>query len=122
MASSKSKFGTVQESYQRLTFCSVEFPELSDVRGAFNLQSTEVITSSCNHFEPLSEGRANVIKGPFTCAGKRNNPGGTGTLKPGTNAGGGGASSASSSGAANPVLIPGATGLLGVIAAIFGML
>jgi hypothetical protein len=61
-----------------------------------------------------------VIQGTFTCAGKQNHPGGTGTLKPGTNAGGGGA--ASSSGAANPMLIPGATGLLGVVAAIFGVL
>jgi hypothetical protein len=97
----------------------VSLPKISDVRGAFNLQSTKDISAACNHFEPLS-GNNNVIKGSYTCAGKQNNPGGTGTLKPGTNAGGGGATA--SSGAASPMLIPGATGLLGVLAAIFGML
>jgi hypothetical protein len=98
----------------------VSLPKISDVRGAFNLQSTKDITAACNHFQPLS-GANNVIQGSYTCAGKENHPGGTGTLKPGTNAGNGGAST-SSSGAANPMLIPGATGLLGVLAAIFGML
>lgn len=96
---------------------SVSLPALSDVRGAFNLQSTKNINSACDHFEPLS-GQNNVIKGEYTCS-QTSNPQGTGTLPDGTNSG---SSSTTSSSAALPMLIPGATGLLGVVAAIFGLL
>lgn len=91
------------------------------MRGAFNLQSTKDITDACNHFEPLS-GQNNVIKGEYTCKGEEDHPQGTGTLTAGTNSGSGSGSSTSSSSAANPMLIPGATGVLGVVAAIFGLL
>lgn len=101
-------------------FTNASLPKLSDVRGAFNLQSTENIESACSHFEPLS-GQNNVIKGEYTCKGEEDSPGGTGTLPAGTNSGSGSGSSSSSS-AAHPILIPGATGLLGVVAAIFGLL
>ncbi|KAK3642436.1 cell wall protein Ecm33 [Elasticomyces elasticus] len=103
-------------------FTSVELPEISDIRGAFNLQSAADISSSCDHFQPLS-GSNNVIKGTYTCSGGEAAPGGTGTLSPGTNTGGSGSSSsASASSSANVVYISGATGLMGVIAAIFGVL
>ncbi|KAK5698589.1 cell wall protein Ecm33 [Elasticomyces elasticus] len=102
-------------------FTSVELPEISDIRGAFNLQSAADISSSCDHFQPLS-GSNNVIKGTYTCSGGEATPGGTGTLSPGTNTGGSGSSSASASSSANVVYISGATGLMGVIAAIFGVL
>lgn len=95
-------------------FQSVDLPELKDVRGAFNLQSTQDINSVCSHFKPLS-GQNNVIKGTFTCSTTKT-PGGVGTS---TSSGSGGTTS---SGAANPMLIPGATGVLGVLAAIFGLL
>lgn len=99
-------------------FSKVELPDLSDVRGAFNLQSTENLDDVCNHFQGLA-GSNNVIKGEYTCSGEESNPGGAGTLPDGTNSGSG---SSSSSSAAVPMLIPGATGVLGVVAAIFGLL
>lgn len=105
----------------KLTCDSVSLPDISDIRGAFNLQSSNDISSSCDHFEPLS-GSNNVIKGTYTCSGGESHPGGTGTLSPGTNTGGGSSSSASASSSANVVYISGATGLMGVVAAIFGML
>ena len=97
----------------------VSLPKINDVRGAFNLQSTEDITKACTHFRPLSVANS-VIKGPFTCLGETSNPGGTGTLKPGTVAGAGGGDS--TTGAASSVYVSGATVLMGVAAAIFGML
>ncbi|KAK5127362.1 hypothetical protein LTR85_006701 [Meristemomyces frigidus] len=103
-------------------FTTVELPDLEDVKGAFNLQSSGDIDSACSHFEPLS-GSNNVIKGTYTCAGGESTVGGTGTLSPGTNSGGSSSSSSSTaSSAANAVLFSGATGLMGVVAAIFGML
>ncbi|KAK4549771.1 hypothetical protein LTR36_005072 [Oleoguttula mirabilis] len=103
-------------------FTSVTLPDLEDVKGAFNLQSSGDIDTACSHFEPLS-GSNNVIKGTYTCAGGESTVGGTGTLTPGTNSGGSStSSSATSSSAANAVLFSGATGLMGVVAAIFGML
>jgi hypothetical protein len=95
-------------------------PDLNDVRGAMNLQSSEQINDVCDHFKPLSSSN-NVIKGPYTCAGERANPRGQGTLQDGTSSGSGGGSS-SSDNAAPTRYISGATGVLGVMAAIFGML
>jgi len=108
------------------TICSVELPELKDIRGAFNIQSSEDITDVCNHFQPLS-GQNNVIKGTYSCSGGESTPGGSGTLPAGTNSGNGGSStssgsSASSSSASSALKITGATGLMGVVAAMFGML
>jgi len=100
---------------------SVTLPKLADVRGAFNLQSSGDISSACSTFQPLS-GPNNVIKGTYTCAGTESHPGGTGTLSPGTNTGNGGKSSSTASSSANAVYISGATGLMGVVAAIFGLL
>ena len=93
----------------------MSLPKLNDVRGAFNLQSTKDISSACDKFNPLKN--QGIIKGPYYCHGQLAKVGGTGTRT-----GSGSGSSASSSGAANPMLIPGATGLLGVVAAIFGVL
>lgn len=104
----------------RLTKPSVTLPALQNVAGAFNLQSTGDISSACNTFKPLS-GPNNVIKGAYTCSGGESHPGGTGTLPGGTNSGSGSSSSASASSAAHPMFIPAATGVLGVVAAIFGM-
>lgn len=106
-------------------FSDVELPKLMDVRGAFNMQSSKDISDACGHFEPLS-GPNNVIKGTYTCSGRQQKPGGTGTLPSGTNSGNGdgtsSGSSASGSSAATALKISGATGLMGVVAAIFGML
>jgi hypothetical protein len=94
------------------------------VKGTFNLQSTSnQIKSSCNKFTPLHAGNAPVLHGNTFVCKSTNNPKGVNGIK-----GGGGSSSSSSggsstsSGAANPILISGATGVMGVVAAIFGML
>jgi len=99
-------------------FTDVSLPALGDVKGAFNLQSSSDITNACNHFQPLS-GQNNVIKGTYTCKGDAATPGGVGSVQGGTNSGG---SNSTSKSGANTVYISGATGILGVVAAIFGML
>jgi len=98
-------------------FSEVEIPELDDVRGAMNLQSSENIDEICSHFQGLKGDR--TIKGPYTCAGERSNPQGQGSLPDGTSSGSG---SSDSPNPANKAYISGATGVMGVIAAIFGML
>lgn len=100
-------------------FTSVSLPALSDVEGAFNLQSTANIDSVCSTFKPLS-GSNNVIKGKYTCAGQLSHPGGQGT----TPTSSGSSSTSSQSGAASGFYAQSAsiTGVMGVIAAIFGML
>lgn len=95
-------------------FTDVNLPKLADVRGAFNLQSTQNIDSICSNFQSKA-GSNNVIKGTFTCR-STSTPGGVGSLPAGTSSG------TSQSSAAQPMLIPGATGLLGVVAALFGLL
>jgi len=103
-------------------FSDVELPALKDVRGAFNLQSSSEITEACDHFQSIA-GPNLAIKGTYTCKGKESNPGTTGTLPGGTSDGGsGGSSSSTPSSAASAMQITGATGFLGVVAAIFGML
>lgn len=94
-------------------FTAVELPELGDVRGAFTLLSTGDITSACDTFQGQA-GSASAIKGTFTCTGQTDPEDGTSTT--GTSA------SHTSSSAAHPMIIPGATGVLGVVAAIFGLL
>lgn len=102
-----------------LTSPRVNLPGLQDVRGAFNLQSSEDIDDACSHFQGMA-GQGNTIKGTFTCKGSEAKPGGVGTPTTGPNDGGSGSTTSSS--AANPMYISGATGVMGVIAAIFGLL
>ncbi|KAF2864128.1 hypothetical protein K470DRAFT_225266 [Piedraia hortae CBS 480.64] len=101
-------------------FTDVALPKLSDVRGAFNLQSSKDITNACNHFKPLS-GSNNVIKGTYTCSGGRSRPGGTGTLSPGTNSGNSGSQQSQSS-SATAVYVSSGAGIMSVLAAVFGLL
>ncbi|EKG21451.1 hypothetical protein MPH_01249 [Macrophomina phaseolina MS6] len=98
-------------------FSSVDLEDLDDVRGAFNLQSSENIDSTCSHFKSLS-GNSNVIKGKYQCAGSQANPGGADTTP--TSSGSG--SSASSTGAAGHLDVTNAAGLgaAGVLAAMLG--
>lgn len=84
-----------------------------------NLQSSAQINQVCDYFQPLAQSNS-VIKGPYTCAGERANPRGQGTLSDGTSSGSG--NSSESGNAASTRYISGATGVLGVLAAIFGML
>jgi hypothetical protein len=94
---------------------SVELPALDDVRGAFTIASSKNITETCSNFDG-QQGENSVIKGDYYCEGEQE----TSTSgQDGTSTSGG---SSTSSGAANPMLIPGATGVLGIFAAIFGLL
>lgn len=109
-----------------LTESSVSLPKVTDIRGNFNVQSTKDISSSCNVFDN-EHGPNDVIKGgDYTCDGE--NPQATGTSdgsSGGSSSNGGSSSSGSGkSGAADPSNIPSMqiTGVLGVIAAILGML
>ena len=95
---------------------SVTLPALSDVEGAFNLQSTQNIDSDCSTFQSISGVNA-PIKGKFTCAGSQSNPGGAGTTPTqGTGA--------SSTGAASALEVSSGAvfGLTGVLAAMMGLL
>lgn len=107
-----------------LTKLSAAFPELNDVRGAFTLVSAENIDDACSSFEELKNG--GTIKGTFTCRGEEADPE-NGDQPEGTTKGSGGSSnSGSSSGskdsAATSIQITGATGILGVVAVLFGLL
>merc|ERR1711977_554688 len=86
-------------------FTSVSLPALKDNRGAFNLQSTADISSSCNVFDDM-HGPSDVIKGKYQCRGSLTNPG----------------NGSSSSGAANHMgFTPAALGLSGVLAAMLSL-
>lgn len=95
----------------------VEFPELTDVRGATNLQSTEDIGDICSTFQELKSDR--VIKGKLTCT-QTGNPQGQGS----NGGGSGGSSGSDDSNSENSAsrAVSGATGVLGVMAVIFAML
>ncbi|KAL1296870.1 hypothetical protein AAFC00_004487 [Neodothiora populina] len=103
-------------------FTNVTFPALTDVRGAFNLQSSGVL--DCKPFDALKK-QNGVIKGKYTCAGQQEKPSGQGSTPTGTSSSASATSSgsSSSSGAAAGMYIPvAATGFMGVVAAIFGLL
>ncbi|KJX96450.1 gpi-anchored cell wall organization protein ecm33 [Zymoseptoria brevis] len=96
-------------------FTAVELPKLDDVRGAFTIVSSKSINETCSTFDGL-QGENNVIKGDYLCQGETE----TSTSdQDGTSTGN---KPKKSSGAANPMLIPGATGVLGLFAAMFGLL
>lgn len=95
-------------------FTSVDLPALKDNRGAFNLQSTGDISSSCAHFDSI-HGPSNVIKGKYQCKGSLTNPGNASTTASGS-------SSSSSKGAADAVgFNAAALGLTGVLAAMLSL-
>ena len=101
-------------------FSSVTLPGLKDVRGAFNLQSAADITDDCSTFKALA-GSNNVIKGKFVCAGTVAKPSGQGST-PTSSGSSSSSSSSASAGAAAGLYIPGATGLMGLVAVMFGLM
>lgn len=107
--------GTVQAIL--LTLPSVSMDELDDVRGAVNIQSSEQLGDVCETFQPLKAD--GVIRGPYDCAGEQDDPQGQGN---GNNGGSGSDSDSDSDSAASTRYISGATVVLGVLAAVFGML
>ena len=98
---------------------SLKIPELNEVRGAMNLQSSEDIQDVCDNFSSMASSNG-VIRGKFTC---KSNNGDPKTLSEGGGSGSSTGSGSDTSGnAASTRYISGATGVMGVIAAIFGML
>ena len=94
-------------------------PVISDCRGAFNVQSSKDISADCSTFAGEA-GPNSAIKGTYQCAGSQTNPGDANTTPSGTGAG----SSPSKTGAASHLDMPSGymTGVLGVLAAMLGML
>jgi hypothetical protein len=73
----------------------VELPGLTQVQGAFNMQTSEEF--DCGKFEEARNNK--VIKGDYECQGSQTKPGTAGT-KPSSTSGGSGSSK---TGAANPM-------------------
>lgn len=97
---------------------SATLPKLATLRGAFTAISTADISNICNSFKD-KVGQNSIIQGVFTCKGTVADAsnGAASTASPGS------ASSPSpSTGAAAPMHVATTTGLLGVVAAIFGLL
>ncbi|QIW97020.1 hypothetical protein AMS68_002538 [Peltaster fructicola] len=98
-------------------FSSATLPSIKTVRGTFNVQSQQNIDSTCSTFQSLA-GINNVIQGPYTCNGTVANP----TTEGGSSGTSSSSSSKSSTAAASAMQLPAITGLLGVVAAVFGLL
>lgn len=95
--------------------CSVSLPALKLVRGAFYLLSSNNVGSTCTHFNSLKS--SSGIRGTYECKGGQ----ASAATKGGSNSGSSSGSGSGKSGA-NSLIIPYATGIIGVVAAIFGML
>jgi len=80
----------------RGSFENVTFPALDDVRGAFDISSTENISTVCDTFQklaPTKQGGNNKIQGVYHCDGNNalaNNDTGGNTSSSGTTGGSGG--------------------------------
>lgn len=97
--------------------CSVSTPALNEVDGAFNIQSSAQL-SGCDAYQKLKSG--SQIRGKYYCNGTVAKPSGVGSSPTTT---GSGSSKSSSTGAANAMYIPtAAAGVMGVVAAMFGLL
>ena len=66
----------MSEVYRELTGCRVDLPALTQVQGAFNIQSSG--TLDCSAFQADSSTKQ-VIKGHYVCQGSESKPGGAGT-------------------------------------------
>jgi hypothetical protein len=93
-------------------------PALKEVDGAFNIQSSSVL-GGCDAFQKLKSG--GEIRGKFFCNGTVAKPSGVGSNPSVT--GSGSSSKSTASGAANAMYVPtAAAGVMGVVAALFGLL
>lgn len=97
---------------------SVALPAIKDVKGAFRVISDKDISQSCSRFDDKA-GSNKAIKGEYECNG---NDQGASTTKNGDGSSTSGGSSTSSKGVASGLYVPATTGLMGVLAAIFGLL
>ncbi|MCJ1355110.1 MAG: hypothetical protein MMC33_005101 [Icmadophila ericetorum] len=93
-------------------FTSVNLPDLTNVGGALNVQTSA--NFNCNNITSLESSQ--VVKGSVTCAGEQSNPGGVGSTPTGTGA----STSTPTKGAAvhyeaHAPLVMGGTSLLAVL-------
>lgn len=109
------------------SFGNVTLPSLSDVRGAFSLESDEDISSICTAYK-AEAGSNKVIKGKFSCVSKQSSSsGGTTVTAAGTATATGTSSSASSTStekgaAGHTTFSTAALGMTGILAAMFGLM
>ncbi len=93
--------------------CSIELPKLDDVKGAFDIVSTDDIKSSCDAFgklAPGSQGGGGQIQGVYNCqsnnadANSDTGSGGSGSGSGGS--GGSGSGNGTGNGNSPPALVP----------------
>lgn len=94
-------------------FSSVELPALTQVQGAFNMQTSGKF--DCSAFDKLDQNK--VIKGEYTCRGSETKPGTVGTKGSGTSSGSAasGTSSAGQFQANLPAVIGGTSVMAGLL-------
>jgi hypothetical protein len=98
-------------------FTNVSAPALNEVDGAFNIQSSAQLTG-CDAFQKLKSG--SQIRGKYYCNGTVSKPSGVGSNPSTTGSNG---SKSTQSGSANAMYVPtAAAGVMGVVAAMFGLL
>ncbi|KAG9755045.1 hypothetical protein KCU75_g12687, partial [Aureobasidium melanogenum] len=99
-------------------FTNVSTPALNEVDGAFNIQSSAEL-SGCDAYQKLKS--SSQIRGKYYCNGTVAKPSGVGSNPSVT--GSGSSSKSTSTGAANAMYVPtAAAGVMGVVAALFGLL
>jgi hypothetical protein len=97
-------------------FTNVSAPALNEVDGAFNVQSSAQL-QGCDAFQKLKSG--SQIRGKYFCNGTVSKPSGVGS----TPTSGGSGSKSTQSGSANSMYVPtAAAGVMGLVAAMFGLL
>ncbi|KAI4834145.1 GPI-anchored cell wall organization protein Ecm33 [Aureobasidium sp. EXF-8845] len=97
-------------------FTNVSAPALNEVDGAFNVQSSAQL-QGCDAFQKLKSG--SQIRGKYFCNGTVAKPSGVGS----TPTSGGSGSKSTQSGSANSMYVPtAAAGVMGLVAAMFGLL
>lgn len=111
METSRSKLPAWPEyvAYELILY-SVELPALTQVQGAFNMQTSGKF--DCSAFDKLNQNK--VIRGSYTCSGSETKPGTAGSKPSGTSSG----SSPSGTGAAGQfqVDLPAVLGATSVMA------
>lgn len=95
-------------------FTSIELPKLNDVRGAFDVLSSKNLTETCATFDDLGD----VVQGSESCQGDSSDSSTADSDGSDTSSSG----SSTKKGAAASMIIPGSTIVLGLVAALFGLL
>jgi len=109
------KLSTIKSSLDfNGNFTDVELPGLTQVSGAFNLQTSA--NFDCSGFQ-ADKSSKNIIKGNFVCSGSVTKPGGAGTKPSST-----GGSGPNKSSAADPAAIPALPALMGATSIFAGLL